>query len=427
MQNSQPLDLEEALSRLYHTLPQMNRQMAIQLTQAQGHILAENVSAPGDLPPFNASAMDGYALRQSDFQHNPQTKFTVVGTSRAGHPYPHAVGRGECVRIFTGAKVPEGADQVILQEECAEPVGTGADATSSNTAAVDTTYVQFKPHTPSESYVRPIGHDVKRGVLLASKGDYLNGFALGSLAASGVSEVQVYAKPRVGVFSTGDELVDPGTPLESLAEGQIYDSNRFTVLSLLRHSPCELIDLGRLPDDAAAVEEAFQRAAQQCQMLITSGGVSVGDADFVTATIETLGQLDFWRLNLKPGKPLAFGQIGDCYVFGLPGNPVSTIVTLLLLAKPAIWHYAGAHPHPPLRIPAALDGPLHHTPGRTEFQRGVLTQQQHKTTARVTGDQSSNRLSTFFGANCLIEVPKNAGDLTTGAQVWVLPFTGLLD
>ncbi|MBT7334675.1 MAG: molybdopterin molybdotransferase MoeA [Gammaproteobacteria bacterium] len=419
LQNSQPLDLEEALIRLYERLPQVETYVNVKLSDALGAIVAKDIIAPGNLPPFRASAMDGYAIIKKDFEDAPESQFSVIGASLAGHPFTGEVNSGECVRIFTGAKVPQGADQVILQEQCL----TRHDSTGSQS---NQSAVTFKPHQPAETYLRPIGHDVKQGQPLAKKGDQLDGFLLGALAASGIAEVCVFKKPTVGVFSTGDELVDPGTPLAALRDGQIYDSNRFTVINLLRHSPCTLIDLGRLPDDAKAVENAFMAASKRCQILITSGGVSVGDADFITATLKSLGKLDFWRLNLKPGKPLAFGQIHNCYVFGLPGNPVSTIVTLLLLAKPAIWHCAGARAVPRLRLPARLRSPLEHTPGRAEFQRGTLDEQEGLLHVTVTGDQSSNRLSTFKGANCLIEIPKTAGNLPAGATVWVSPFTGLL-
>lgn len=374
-------------------------------------MLAAPVHAPVDLPPFNASAMDGYAVRRTDFQTHAQQGLRCLGESLAGHPFAGELKPGTCVRVFTGAKVPAKADQVLLQEEV---------------AGVADELVTFTPHNPTETFIRPIGHDVSAGTELAAPGEVLRGFTLGALAAAGVDQVNVYAQPRVGVFSTGDELVDPGTPPAQLEEGQIYDSNRFTVLNLLRNTPCEAIDLGRLADDPTSVRQAFTAASQQCDLLITSGGVSVGDADFVTATIEELGELNFWRLNLKPGKPLAFGRINNCYVFGLPGNPVSTIVTLLLLAKPAVSHVAGARPEPTLRITARLAGSLAHSPGRTEYQRGIATYTEKGISVSITGDQSSNRLSTFQGANCLVEVPKQASDLEAGALVDILPFSGLL-
>ena len=198
---------------------------------------------------------------------------------------------------------------------------------------------------------------------------------------------------------------------------------------LLRHLPIELITLDRLPDDPDAVEKALAQASQNCDMLITSGGVSVGDADFIGATIARLGQLSFWRLNLKPGKPLAFGNIGDCWIFGLPGNPVSTIVTCMLLVLPSLKVLCGARPAPLLRIRATLASPVSHRPGRAEYQRGIYSQNPQSTTAvsvKHTGDQGSNRISTFAGANCLIEIPKDSGDLAVGAEVCILPLSDLL-
>lgn len=411
-QNSQPLDLAEALQRLFATLPRVDRVEMIPLADALNRVLAQAVNAPIDLPPFPASAMDGYAVRAADLADTPPWRFTEIGQSLAGHPFDGGVNAGECVRIFTGAKVPPGADQVLLQEEV---------------AAIDGATVHFKPHTPGESFVRPIGHDVSRGTQLAAAHDVVNAFTVGTLAAAGIENVQVYAKPRVGVFSTGDELVDPGTPPAQLSDGQIYDSNRLTVLKLLQQMPCELHDLGRLPDDQTAVHAAFQAASANCEFLITSGGVSVGEADFVTAAIEQLGTLEFWRLNLKPGKPLAFGRMGSCHVFGLPGNPVSTIVTLLMVARPAIWHFAGANPSAPLGVRAKLTAPLSHSPGRAEYQRGIYFIDGGNLMVAPTGDQSSNRMRTFHGANCLIEVDKQAADLPAGGEVTLLPFSGLLD
>ncbi len=410
-QNSQPLDLEEALTRLYAAMPVISETERVAITEARGRILAEPVPAPLNLPPFAASAMDGYALRRADFEANPQRSFSIIDSSLAGHPCAATVGPGECVRIFTGAKLPDGADQVLLQEEALD-----ASATE----------VSFRPHHPPETYIRPIGHDVHAGVELALSHDHLTAFTLGALAAAGVDRISVFKLPTVGVFSTGDELVEPGTAVADLREGQIYDSNRFTVLNLLRDSPCELLDLGRLADDPVEVATAFADASKRCNILLTSGGVSVGDTDFVTTTIQQMGSLEFWRLNLKPGKPLAFGRIGNCFVFGLPGNPVSTIVTALLLAKPAIWHYAGAHPRTPLRVQAIVASQISHTPGRAEYQRGNVNMQAGALMVSGTGDQSSNRLSTFRGANCLIEVPAEAADLASGAHVMVLPFEGLL-
>ena len=410
-QNSQPLDLEEARQRLYAQLPVVPGTSTLSIANAYGRVLAETVHASIDLPPFNASAMDGYAVRLHDFLKQQDQGLPCIGESLAGHPYLGEFPTGACVRIFTGARVPDGADQVLLQEEVER---------------IDGNRIIFTAQQPAESYVRPQGHDMHKGSPVADAGECLRGFTLGALATAGVDAVKVYALPRVGIFSTGDELVDPGTPPAKLAPGQIYDSNRFTVINLLRDTPCITTDLGRLPDEPVRVRTALQDASENHDLLITSGGVSVGEADFITSTIEELGELTFWRLNLKPGKPFAFGRIDNCHIFGLPGNPVSTIVTLLLLAKPAICHVSGMRDVPVLRVPATLQGQLLHSPGRMEFQRGIARQTAQGVTVTVTGDQSSNRMSTFQGANCLIEVPKESGDLQTGDAVVILPFTGLL-
>jgi molybdopterin molybdotransferase len=335
----------------------------------------------------------------------------------AGHPFTQTIEPGQCARIFTGAVVPPGADLILLQEQLAEKV----------TAPDGTLTVRFEPHDLDENYIRPIGNDVGLDQVLAKEGDLLTPLMLGSLAAAGVNNVLVYARVTVGVFSSGDELKDPSTPPNQLRLGEIYDSNAFTLANLLNHLPVKVVRLGRLPDDPAVVRQALADGANSCDMLITSGGVSVGDADFIGATIADLGHLAFWRLNLKPGKPLAFGNIGNCWIFGLPGNPVSTIVTCLLLVLPSLKRLCGTMPKPLLRIPATLASPLVHRPGRAEYQRGIYTNDDGSGLRVVhTGDQGSNRLSTFAGANCLIEVPKHSGDLPSGAQVNILPLSELL-
>jgi len=371
-------------------------------------VLARPATANLNLPPFRASAMDGYAIRAQD----QGLSLTVIGQSLAGHPYNGDISAGECLRIFTGAMLPSSADQVILQEEVAQ-----RDATS----------VLFNTHSPSESYVRAIGNDLKVGSQIAAPGDVLNPFLIASLASAGVNLVEVLRKPVIGVFSSGDELRDSSVPVEALLEGQIYDSNRLTVMELLKNLPVEVRDLGRLADEADAVSNALREGAQHCDAMITSGGVSVGDADYISETIERLGTLAFWRLNLKPGKPMAFGKIENCWIFGLPGNPVSTIVTALLLVRPALLALAGAKLAPALRLKANLTTPVTHQAGRTEYQRGTFAENAGLFEVSHTGDQGSNRLSTFHHANCLIEVDKNLGDLAPGDEVNILPLDNLLN
>ena len=413
VEHSQPLDLEEALNQIQQQLAVTEAVETVPIEEALGRVLASSVTAPVSLPPFPASAMDGYALYLTQGEALSETPFTIVGESLAGHPWEGEIKAGECVRVFTGGVVPPGSNQVIVQEEVAHTSGS---------------QVTFRPHIPSETFVRPVGHDVKAGAQLLGTGTFISPFALGTLAAAGIRQCEVYRKLKVGVFSTGDELVDNSVAPEHLGPGQIYDSNRVTVLALLQNESCELVDLGRLPDDEQITLSALKQASEDCDLLITSGGVSVGDADFVTSAIESLGNLAFWRLNLKPGKPLAMGNIGNCTLFGLPGNPVSTIVTLLLIVKPALRHMAGRNDgQDQIYASAVLQTPLKHSPGRAEYQRGSAHIEQGALTVTSTGDQSSNRLSSFRDSNCLIHVPKEAGDLVEGTTVEVIPFTGLLD
>jgi molybdopterin molybdotransferase len=370
-------------------------------------IAAMDVLANVSLPPFRSSAMDGYAVCAKHQHGVAPIEIPVSGESFAGHPYAGTVDPGACVRIFTGAAMPDELDTVVIQEDCEVIEGgirVGVDISRGDN-------------------VRMVGHDVVKGEVIVNQGQCLTPFDIGWLAACGHAEVTVTARPKVAIFSTGDELREPGS---SLMAGQIYDSNRYLMSALLASLPVEVKDLGALPDDKDATTQALRAAAQQADILITSGGVSVGDADYVTTVLQEIGELEIWRLNIKPGKPLAYGRVGDCRFFGLPGNPVSTIVTFLLIASPAIMRMCGANHQEPATQSAILSEAIQHRPGREEYQRGNVTNHEDGTTVQVTGDQSSNRLASFSSANCLIRIPKDSGDLAAGTKVSVLPFFGLI-
>jgi len=377
------------------------------LADARMRISADDVLASVSLPPFPSSAMDGYAVNSAQFAGEPPYEVEVCGASYAGHPFTGTIGSESCIRIFTGAALPDGLDAVVIQEDC-ETLEHGIRIG-----------VRIRPG----DNVRNIGHDVAAGELIIKRGTPVTPFAIGWLAACGQTRLNVIARPTIAIFSTGDELCEPGSPL---APGQIYDSNRYVISALLASLPVKVVDLGSLPDDKVATNKALRAAARHADVLLTSGGVSVGDADFVTAVIRDIGELDFWRINIKPGKPLAYGRIGDCLFFGLPGNPVSSIVTFLLVARPAIMRLCGASEFNVTSHPAILADAIHHRPGREEYQRGTVSTGRDGTIVRVTGDQSSNRLATFSSANCLIRVPKDSGDLAEGTVVTVLPFFGLI-
>jgi molybdopterin molybdotransferase len=370
-------------------------------------IAAEDIVANVSLPPFPSSAMDGYAVNSKYLRGDPPYELSMNGESFAGHPFVGTADLRSCVRIFTGAAMPDGFDAVVIQEDC-EPQDDE---------------INIRVHASEGDNVRGVGHDVVAGEVIVRRGQLLTPFAIGWLAACGHTHAKVVARPKVAIFSTGDELREPGSPL---APGQIYDANRYLMSAMLATLPVEVLDLGTLPDDRAATEKSLAATALRADVLLTSGGVSVGDADYVTGVVRDIGELDIWRLNIKPGKPLAYGRIGDCLFFGLPGNPVSTIVTFLLIARPALMQLCGASQWEPTTQAAIVLEPIRHKPGREEYQRGVVTSGADGATVRITGDQSSNRLASFSAANCLIRIPKESGDLTTGTEVTVLPFFGLI-
>lgn len=398
-----PLALDAALAQVLELTPAPSARQRATLAEARGRVAAQDVPSRTDLPPFPASAMDGYAFR---WRPGIQS-LKVAGASLAGHPFAGRVQDGACARITTGAALPAPCDTVAIQEECRRE----GDA------------IRLCAATKAGDHVRQAGHDLRRGERVVAQGQPLNPLRIGALAACGQEALQVFARPRIALFSTGDELQPPGT---ELAYGKIYDSNRCAIAALLAGLPVQVEDLGALADDAAAIENALLNASERCQLILASGGVSVGDADLVRDAVQSLGTLHFWRLKLKPGKPLAFGRIGEALFLGLPGNPVSAILTFLLIAKPAVQKLCGMKPAAPLALNAELTVPIRHRPGREEFQRGVLAPREGRNQVATTGDQSSNRMGSFAAANCLIRIPADAGDLPPGTQVEVLPFEGLL-
>jgi molybdopterin molybdotransferase len=403
---NEALDLHVALERIAAQIQPQSTVESLPIREANGRVLAANESARHPSPPFASSAMDGYALPTAPTLDVRGSRWKIVGESAAGKPWMGHLREGECVRILTGAVVPAGSGRIVLQEDC--------------TVSGEHMVVDGEPEP--RDHIRPIGHDIATGEPLVAAGTRLSPIDIGRLAGDGRRLVQVLSRVSVGVFSTGDELVDPDDSPTPLPPGRIYESNRTTLLSMLQGLPVIAHDLGNLPDTAVETQTALREASRQHDFLLTSGGVSVGDHDHVRMALETLGTLSFWKLNLKPGKPLAFGRIGRAWFCGLPGNPVSTIVTWFLIAKPALLRACGATPEPPLRLPAILQSPVSHKPGRTEYQRGFLswTDNERLPVVRIRGDQSSNRLATFQDANCLVEIPAANGDLPTGHHVTVL-------
>lgn len=421
----QPLTIDEALQKLSQLIspPGANRTERMPVSEALGRVVAADTPSPIAVPAFENSAMDGYAVRHADLATTGPTELRVQGESLAGHPYPGPLNAASAIRIFTGAALPEGADTIVIQE----------DTTSTETTPEASASVTINETPARGAYTRPRGHDVDEGSLLLSAGTRIRAFEIAAATTSGLTHVDVFTPLRIGVFATGDELRTPG---ETLHHGQIYESNRIAIISLLAGLPLTITNLGILPDDPEATQAALAAASLDQDALITSGGVSVGDADYVREAIEELGGVDFWRLNLRPGKPFAFGHLqrantagadatDRCLIFGLPGNPVSTIVTLLLLVKPALWHMAGAISEPRQRLRAPLAQEVRHSVGRNEYQRGRLVSGAEGSLVTTRSDQSSNRLQSFAGANCLFLLPGEIEQFAAGDLVEVLPLEGL--
>ncbi len=381
----------------------------VALRAALGRVLAEDIISALDVPAHDNSAMDGYAVRFSDLDRAKEVTLTVEGSALAGKTFDGKIAAGECVRIMTGAKIPEGTDTVVMQEH----VKAGSDK------------IIIGPGHKKGQNLRRAGEDLKAGQVVLGRGHPIRPAELGLVASLGLSEVTVYRKLRVAFFSTGDELRSIGSLLE---EGQIYDSNRYTLYGMLIRLGCEVIDMGVVKDDPALLEKAFREAASMSDVVITSGGVSVGEADFIKDLLEKLGEVLFWKIAMKPGRPLAYGRIMGTHFFGLPGNPVSVMVTFYQFVRDALLilqGQTGASPLPTLK--AICTTSLKKAPGRTEFQRGVISQDASGNwTVRATGEQGSGILRSMSEANCFIILPDSQGSVLAGAEVEVQILEGLI-
>ena len=375
---------------------------------ALGRVLAEAIVPAIDVPAHDNSAMDGYAVRSTDLKPDGESALAEIGSAFAGRSFTGTVGAGQCVRVMTGAVMPKGADTVVIQE----------------VVRVEGSRVVVPAGQKKGQHVRAAGEDLRSGVPVLAVGQPLRPAELGLIASLGIGEVNVKRRVRVAFFCTGDELSSIGTPL---AEGQVYDSNRYTLHGMLARLGVELIDMGVVRDDPAKLEAAFREAAAKADAVITTGGVSVGEADFVRQLMAKLGEVLFWKIAMRPGRPMAFGQIGDAYLFGLPGNPVAVMVTFYQFVRDALLYLAGRTDDtalPLLRVPAATA--LRKVPGRTEYQRGILARDaKGEWAVRITGQQGSGVLRSMSEANCFIVLEHGRGKVEAGELVQVQVFDGL--
>jgi molybdopterin molybdotransferase len=403
------LRLDDALARILEAVKPVIDTETTPLREALGRVLGEDVVAKIDVPAHTNSAMDGYAVRSADLLPDADTRLGVIGVAAAGRPFDGVVDAGQCVRILTGAPLPQGADTVVMQEQVSRDGDTAT----------------IRAGQSHGQHVRSAGEDIAAGAVALTAGVRLMPAELGMLASVGATKVNVLRRPRVAFFSTGDELRSVGEPLEN---GQIYDSNRYTIQGMLSRLGVETIDMGVVRDEPADVEDAFAGAAAQADAIVTSGGVSVGDADYVQETLEKMGSVGFWKVAMKPGRPIAFGRVGEALFFGLPGNPVSAMVTFYQLVQPALRALAGMPDEgPPLTVTAVCREALRKKTGRREFQRGVLTRDAGgQLQVGRAGHQGSGVLSSMNAANCFIVLPEDAGPVSAGDVVTVQPFSGFV-
>ena len=380
----------------------------IAIREALNRILAEDIRSRINVPSGTNSAMDGYAVNSADIPSESTAGLNVLGTAWAGKPFDGIVTSGNCVRIMTGAIMPEGADTVIIQEDV-QADGSG---------------IRIDGSTRKGDNVRQAGEDIAIGDLILTEGRRLNPADIGLIASLGIAEVSVVRRLRVAFFSTGDELRSIG---ETLSDGAIYDSNRYTLHGMLERMGTDIIDMGVIKDDLEALEEAFAIAAANADVLITSGGVSVGEADYIKEILAKLGQVDFWKVAIKPGRPLAFGHVGDAVFFGLPGNPVSVMVTFYEFVMPALRKMIGEDDTGILTLKARCDSRLKKRPGRVEYQRGILrSDDDGNLVVAKTGAQGSGILTSMSQANCFIILPIDSSGIEPGMYVDIQPFSGLV-
>ena len=408
MATNQALNVAQARQFLLAALSPVDGCETLPIVAAQKRVLFRDIVAPFDVPAHTNSAMDGYALRIADLAADDETRLSVIGTALAGNAFSGIVGAGQAVRIMTGAVLPHGADTVVAQED----------------VRIDGEALLVPSGQKAGQHVRLAGEDLARGKPALCAGKRLGPAEIGLLASLGIGEVTVRRRLRVAFFSTGDEVAPIDRPL---APGEIYDSNRYTLFGMLTQLGVDLIDMGIVGDDPAALELALGQASAQADVIITSGGVSVGDADYVRDITARLGDVKFWKLNIKPGRPMAFGRIGDAWLFGLPGNPVAVMVTFQQVVSDALLTLMGCAPlpvRPSFKVPclSAIKKPQ----GRREFARGVLVLDGDRWAVRLTGEQGSGILSSMSNANCFIVLPEAGQAIAVGDLVDVQPFDGAI-
>lgn len=381
----------------------------IAIRSSLGRYITEDIHSTINVPSHTNSAMDGYAIKGKDLSSQGDIKLNIIGTAFAGKPYTNQVTTGKCVRIMTGGMMPSGTDTVIMQEDV---------------ELTDNSIIISSCHKAGQN-VRQAGEDLAVGQIALVRGQKVMPAELGILASLGIAEVKVHRKLRVAFFSTGDELRSIG---ETLGDGEIYDSNRYSLYGMLSRLDVDILDMGVIPDQPTAIEEAFKSASDNADVIITSGGVSVGEADFVKETLENMGEVKFWKIAMKPGRPLAFGKVNDALFFGLPGNPVAVMVTFYQFVQQTLLTMSGSKniSRLQLKLPTS-ESFLKKSPGRTEYIRAIIGSDVNgNMNVCSTGKQGSGILHSMSRANCFIILHHNDGPINEGDLVQVEPFDAFI-
>lgn len=400
---------DKALDNIFASLTAIRETEDVPVREALQRVLASDIKSEINVPSGRNSAMDGYAIHAEDLPETGTRELQLAGRSFAGQPFTGSVDKGQCIRIMTGAIMPGSMDTVVIQEH--------AEKKDDDTIVIGT-------DTKPGSNVREAGEDLAVGDLVLRRGMRLSPADIGLLASLGIATVPVFRKLRVAFFSTGDELRSVG---EELEDGMIYDSNRYTLFGMLSRLGTDIIDMGVVRDDPDLLEQAFIEARDNADVLLTSGGVSVGEADYVKDVLTSMGNVNFWKVAMKPGRPLTFGKLEDTFFFGLPGNPVSVMVTFYQFVQPALKQLMGEDYSPPALLKVPCLSSLRKRPGRVEYQRGVLEQQEDGTMAvRKSGKQGSGILRSMADANCFIVLPLESNGVEPGDTVDVQLFNGLV-
>ncbi len=397
------MSVEAALKNILKSISSIKTSEYVDLKRTYGRILSKNIKSKINVPNYKNSAMDGYAVNVADFNEKNKT-YDCIGESFAGNPFLKPVKKNQAIKVMTGGMVPSGCNAVIMKE-----LVTRIDR-----------IISTKSRIIKDQNIRFPGEDIKKNEIVLRAGKEIDEIDIGILASLGIDRVSVKKRPIIGFVSTGDELV---SIKKTIKISQVYDSNRYLLHGLLKKYPVEIKDYGVVKDKIKSIEKKFVEASLNCDVLITTGGVSVGDADYVKEVLEKLGKVNFWKIAVKPGRPLAYGKIKKCIFFGLPGNPVSVVVTFNLFVNAALNRLMGKCQDYALSLEAELLTSLKKRKGRKEYKRGILVSKKNKLYVRKSGLQGSNILSSVKDANCYIELGENMREVPKGTKVRVLPFT----